>query len=258
VPAPIFAGVVVGLILLGFLPTPGVTKFLIPDYLLALREYGEPMRKLEHDRADIEVKISAVTSKLVRLANDAALAAEPDQKKKLAAEAALVSHDKSVLEEQRNNLIAIRTEMERKLDSSAADSTNLSLVARALALGAIGALLSIFAKYLAAPSGNGLLGDKNSVRRMWASMAMGAIVAVVAIGLFYTGFISIFSGSEKTTGTPDFWKVTILSLLAGAFADRLFQAAAYRMEKYVGQFEVAARPSANRGVVRSRNRSEKT
>ena len=69
--------------------------------------------------------------------------------------------------------------------------------------------------------------------RMWASMAMGGIVSVVVIGLFFTGFISIFANAPQTSSETDFWKVTILCLIAGAFSDRLFQAAAGRVESYL-------------------------
>ncbi len=68
---------------------------------------------------------------------------------------------------------------------------------------------------------------------MWISMAMGAVVSVVVIGLFFTGFISIFANAAQNTGEADFWKVTILCLLAGAFSDRLFEAAAGRMDTYL-------------------------
>jgi hypothetical protein len=85
--------------------------------------------------------------------------------------------------------------------------------------------MSIFAKYLSNPKPQPLFDDKASVGRMWASIAMGGIVSVVVIGLFFTGFISIFANASHNTGETDFWKVTILCLLAGAFSDRLFQAA---------------------------------
>jgi hypothetical protein len=60
---------------------------------------------------------------------------------------------------------------------------------------------------------------------------------VVVLGLFFTGFISIFSQAQTAPGNPDFWKVTILCLLSGTFSDRLFQAAARRMEQYLGGSE---------------------
>jgi hypothetical protein len=60
---------------------------------------------------------------------------------------------------------------------------------------------------------------------------------VVVLGLFITGFISIFSQAQTAPGNPDCWKVTILCPLSGTFSDRLFQAAARRMEQYLGGSE---------------------
>jgi hypothetical protein len=76
-------------------------------------------------------------------------------------------------------------------------------------------------------------------------MAMGGVVAVIVLGLFFTGFISIFSHAEPVSGNPDFWKVSILCLLAGAFSDRLFQTAALRMDQYLGGIEGDVQPATN-------------
>jgi hypothetical protein len=147
------------------------------------------------------------------------------------------------LQQAKSGVEANRDDLRKKLDAAAADSANIYVVARALALGAIGAMMSIFAKYLASPTVSSLFADDGSMGRMWASMAMGAIVSVVVVGLFFTGFISIFTNASQTTGETDFWKVTILCLLAGAFADRLFQSAASRMDSYLRPGEAA--PEAN-------------
>jgi hypothetical protein len=123
--------------------------------------------------------------------------------------------------------------LKKKLDASASESVNIYIVTRALALGAIGAMISIFAKFLVLGSPHFLFEDRMIMSRMWASMVMGGTVAVVVIGLFLTGFISIFSNAAQNTGPTDYWKVTILCLFAGAFSDRLFQAAAGRMDNYL-------------------------
>ena len=224
------------LLSLGFLATPDVCKFVLPNYLLALHEHGGPLRDLQQKIDKISEKIPELESKAARLATEATLEKDIDKKQKLAADATLATFDKEALLLQKKEFKNLYSEKINKLKESAIDSANLSLVVRALALGAVGALFSILAKDLAAVSAGPRVPDKH-LRKVWASMAVGAIVAVVIIGLFKTGFISIFTEAEKAAGTPDFWKVTILSLFAGAFADRLFQAAAHRMEGYVGQIE---------------------
>src|SRR5207247_5618558 len=58
------------------------------------------------------------------------------------------STEKQQLDEKRASINASRVEIEKKISVSSADSTNIYLVTRALALGAIGAMISIFAKFL--------------------------------------------------------------------------------------------------------------
>jgi hypothetical protein len=247
------------LLLVGFLATPGIFKIVNPEYLLALREYSAPLTKLTQDASDTDSKIAELQSKIsdsertlkdlgsAAIAKQAAMRianASPSDiaavTVELGSKANGIAHEKDqltgelkMLADKRAGIEANRSELRKKLDASATDSTNIYLVARALALGAIGALMSIFAKYLSTPTAGPLFDDSASIGRMWASIAMGGIVSVVVIGLFFTGFISIFANSAQTTGQTDFWKVTILCLLAGAFSDRLFQAAANRMEAYL-------------------------
>jgi hypothetical protein len=144
------------------------------------------------------------------------------------------------LEEQRKSLEKRQAEMMAKIEASQVDSTNLYLVVRALALGAIGSLMSMFAIFLSIARPRNILRDDVTLTKTGASMAMGGIVAVVVVGLFFTGFISIFPQSGQPVGTPDYWKVTILCLLAGAFSDRLFQAASGRMDQYLNRANDAA------------------
>jgi hypothetical protein len=270
------------LLLVGFLATPGLFKIVNPEYLLALREYRAPLAKLTQDASDTDAKLADVESSIGGLQkniNDVAISANA----KLAAmtitnaakadieavsvdaasRAASLKNDmdqalaeKGMLKGKRDAIAATSSDMRKKLDDSAADSINIYLVARALSLGAIGALMSIFAKYLSTPTARALFDDEASMGRMWASVAMGGIVSVVVIGLFFTGFISIFANASQNTGQTDFWKVTILCLLAGAFSDRLFQAAAGRMEAYLQTGEVGAKASATRAAARERSSGE--
>jgi hypothetical protein len=255
------------LLLVGFLATPGVFKMVNPEYLLALREVSGPLAKLTLDASDTDSKMADLQSKISGLQKsitDVAIAATAKQSSMnianaTAADIAAVgvdaasktasfksemdqaTADKATLKDKRDSIEANRAELRKKLDASAADSVNIYLVARALALGAIGALMSIFAKYLSVASTQGLLEDKASIGRMWASIAMGGIVSVVVIGLFFTGFISIFANAAQSSGEADFWKVTILCLLAGAFSDRLFQAASSKMDAYLQTGEIRSK-----------------
>jgi hypothetical protein len=70
-------------------------------------------------------------------------------------------------------------------------------VTRALALGAIGALMSLFANSLAEPQHRSSI-NLQVMSRIWIAMSMGAIVAVVVtLGLFHTRQISIFTHTTE-------------------------------------------------------------
>jgi len=267
------------LLLVGFLATPGLFKIVNPEYLLALREYGRPLTKLTEDASDAESLMAGLRSKISSLERDlkdlnsASLAKQTEMQiagasaEELASvsvgfgvkangirsEKEQLAEQLKTLEERRANIETNRTELRKKIDGSAADSINIYLVARALALGAIGALMSIFAKYLSNPTPQPLFDNEASMGRMWASIAMGGIVSVVVIGLFFTGFISIFANATHGTGETDFWKVTILCLLAGAFSDRLFQAAAGKMEAYLQTGKVESKAAARPARARRQN-----
>jgi hypothetical protein len=249
----------IALLLTGFLATPGIFKVVNPEYLLALREYGPQLTKLAQDAANTDLKTTELRSNIskqersmkdltaaltarqasMRLANApadeiATVTIEAGSKLNgLSNELDQFNIEMAGLKETKASIASTQAELKKKLDATAADSANIYVVARALALGAIGALMSIFAKYLAGPTGRPLFEDSASLGRMWASIAMGGIVSVVVVGLFFTGFISIFANSAQATGETDFWKVTILCLFAGAFSDRLFQAASGRMDSYL-------------------------
>jgi hypothetical protein len=276
------------LLLVGFLATPGLFKLVDPEYVLAMREYGGLLTKLTQESGDVDSQIASLQAKITNLRRDmtgltiASTAAQATLAAKNATPAEMTesaiefstkygslkgesdhaSSEKDMLVDKKAGIEANRTELKKKIDASAVDSVTIYLVVRALALGAIGALMSIFAKYLSVPSARSLFDDAASMGRMWASIAMGGIVSVVVIGLFFTGFISIFSNAAQNTGATDFWKVTILCLLAGAFSDRLFQAAAGRMELYLRAGErgsktkmLATSSSARRPVQKKSKRS---
>ena len=110
-------------------------------------------------------------------------------------------------------------------------STNQYLAVRATALGALGAFAASIAAFLHGAA---------TMARLWRghtmlSMVFGGIVALVVFALFTTREISVFSNEEGTPGEiPDYWRVVILCLIAGAFADRVFAAARERVDQMAG------------------------
>ena len=278
-------GVVVFIVLLmvGFLATPNLFDFANPDYLLTLRRYQPTLDKLTAEQIDVEKKISDTTASISKLTIDlkqlsdehtakaAALTikhAKPEEISSLGIDDGLrtvtTANERDKLGDYRRALEARKEKIEsdektitNKIEAAKRKSGNLYLVSRALALGAIGALMSIFAKFLSMTHSPVIFEDRNASARMAASMAMGAIAAVVVMGLFFTGFISIFSHVEPVSQDPDFWKVTILCLLAGTFSDRLFQAAARRMEQYLGSTEQGTRSAPAAKIQKSRTNAAK-
>jgi hypothetical protein len=286
--ALVFTASFIVLLLTGFLATPGVFDFINPEHLLAVRQYSAPLDQLKRDILDtnnqiiqIDLQIASLEKTLAELITESrakqvtmglegatpiaiALAATEFGKKSEGVEGDLKQSrsKKAGLEAQRKNFKVSQDEMTKKIEASGAESANLYIVTRALALGAIGALMSIFASLLSISKARAAFDDKDSLTKIWASMAIGAIVSVVVVGLFFTGFISIFAQPEHVAGNPtavtgnptqipktDFWKVTILCLLAGAFSDRLFQAASGRMERYLGSDESGKVAASRRGEV---------
>jgi hypothetical protein len=250
----------IALLLIGFLATPGIFKILNPDYLLVMRDFRAPLadigrQSLETGKnlAEAEGEIAMLERRLAELAAESAAAmaklqvekATPEviattgvefglKGQKVGIELDQARNRKTALEQQKKILENAQADITKRIEAAAPESTNLYLVTRALALGAIGALMSIFAKFLSTAHADVITQSAFSART-GASMAMGAIAAVVIMGLFFTGFISIFSDAKPAASSnPDYWKVTILCLLAGAFSDRLFQAANRRVEQYLG------------------------
>ena len=107
-------------------------------------------------------------------------------------------------------------------------STNQYLAMRAVALGALGAFAAALAAFLhgAAPEAR-LQHDRTML-----SMVFGGIVALVVFALFTTRELSVFANVGATPDEiPDHWRVVILCLIAGAFADRLFAAVRARVDQ---------------------------
>ena len=120
-------------------------------------------------------------------------------------------------------------------------STNQYLAMRAVTLGALGAFAAALASFLhgAAP------GARLQHGRIMLSMALGSIVALVVFALFTTRELSVFANDGATPEEiPDYWRVVILCLISGAFADRLFAAARERVDDMTrGQGEAGGNPA---------------
>lgn len=261
----VYSAVFVVLLLVGFLVTPGLVRLINAEYWVAVAEYGPKAsaltdeilsidQKINLQRrqvSDLEVNISTLRDQReAEVAGAKSASGQPGIGPRAAALTVDISRlaeerDKqqktlTLLSDQRDSLDKSRKEVNAIIEKAGADSVNLYLVARALALGAIGALMSIMVKFeLAASITKGGEShswfDEHSLPKLWTSTAIGAIVAVVALGLFHTKQITIFSGSEAASSQPEFWRVTILCLMAGAFSDRLFQAASKRVDVYIGE-----------------------
>ncbi len=126
-------------------------------------------------------------------------------------------------------------------------SRNLNYALRAVALGGLGAIITLVAQGI-------IRKEENQVQFLrhpafWSDLVsrpiLGACVSLIAFALLYTKQISIFQ-PETTNPTgvphyPDFWRVTLLCLISGAFADRIYGAAAARVRRYLE--EEQERPS---------------
>jgi hypothetical protein len=137
----------------------------------------------------------------------------------------------------------MKPEHDRYFQSVEEDTDHIYLVLRAISLGAIGAFASFMAQIASAKS---LAPPKRPRIRysvIFAAILVGAIVAIAVVGLFFTKQITIFEpGEAAAVKVPEFWRVTIVCLIAGAFADRIFAATTNRVDKYLGE-EIAGRPA---------------
>lgn len=122
-------------------------------------------------------------------------------------------------------------------------SENIYYAMRALSLGGLGALITLLASYvLVEPSNANKISFVKS-DHYWALVLghtlMGAVISIVAFGLFYTKQLTIFQPDSETTSqvSPEYWRVTMLCVIAGAFAEKLYSAASNGVDKYVDKPE---------------------
>ena len=115
--------------------------------------------------------------------------------------------------------------------------TNVLFAIRALCLGGIGALVTLLARRTIET------GDPDNTffhaPRYWPLLIkhtiLGGLIALVAFALFYTKQITIFKPDNAVVpvgGEPEFWRVTLLCIISGAFADKIYTAVSSQVEKY--------------------------
>ena len=100
----------------------------------------------------------------------------------------------------------------------------------ALSLGALGALAAILSRLVMPWREEQIVGGmpQLSARRTLAALAVGAVTAVIVFGAFLTGDVSLYASTGAPMIDPDFWRMTIVCLLAGALSIFLHRAAETR------------------------------
>ncbi len=130
---------------------------------------------------------------------------------------------------------------DRAIDSAERDhNSNVLFAIRALCLGGIGALVTLLARKTI--GSNPLEPTFFHTSRYWPLLIthtiVGALISLVAFALLYTKQITIFKpdlSGAVATGEPEFWRVTLLCIVAGAFADKIYVAVSSRVEKYTNE-----------------------
>jgi hypothetical protein len=224
----IFIVLIVG----GFLLTPGVLIAINFDYQMYFAQTVSKNLELSKEKVHLFREISELTDAVTAMAAKAANAKDASTAADFSTEAATISAKISRLKNESNSIQTEIDEIERQLSKRQAQTENLLLVIPALCLGALGSVVFTFTKFVASPKGTRLF-ELVEFNKMIASMVIGAMVSVVVFGLFYTKQISIFSPLETTSSIPDPWRTTIVCLVAGAFADRIFDAASNRLNSYL-------------------------
>lgn len=111
---------------------------------------------------------------------------------------------------------------------------------RVLNLGALGAILTLLATSTLRSrydsSQPSFFHDKNYWHALISNCLAGSIVALIAFSLLYTKQISVFDAAEfksESSRVPDYWRITLLCLIAGAFSEKLYEAFASKVDRYI-------------------------
>jgi len=134
---------------------------------------------------------------------------------------------------------------EDRLEAIERETVDHHLTVRSIALGALGALTAAIGAYvkrreeedqrqLTLPPGERMRVSSFRDGRTILSMVFGGMVSLVVFAMFTTREISVFSNQAVSPDQlPNYWRMAILCLVSGAFADRLFLAAQNRVNNAV-------------------------
>lgn len=117
---------------------------------------------------------------------------------------------------------------------------NLYLIIRALALGAIGAMLTMITHSSTLPTSHqdSLFQSENFLSKLIRDSVIGSIISVIVFALFYTKQITIFNPNDsQQTTTPDYWRITLLCIVAGAFSEKIYNAVSSKIDNYIPKEE---------------------
>ena len=97
----------------------------------------------------------------------------------------------------------------------------LSVLIRAICLGALGAIASMLARQVIEQNESSFFGKPKFWDTLITNSLLGAIVSVVVICLFFTKQLTIFK-PDISKIEPDYWRITLVCILAGAFSKKIY------------------------------------
>ncbi|MEP1384814.1 MAG: hypothetical protein ABJK64_13600 [Paraglaciecola sp.] len=118
--------------------------------------------------------------------------------------------------------------------------SNIFYVIRALSLGALGAMLTLITRPVtnsASPSRyESIFTNQFYWQLLISSVLSGALISVVVFSMFYSNQLSIFINENTPSSTaPSFWRITLVCLVSGAFAEKIYQAISGKVTSYTQQ-----------------------
>ncbi len=120
---------------------------------------------------------------------------------------------------------------------------NLYYAVRALSLGCLGAILTLLVTSAVGRSdsiGVSIFSSPNFYQRLFTDCLAGALVAIIVFALLHTKQITVFdtgtvANNSQAKGEVDYWRLTFASLVAGAFARKIYQAVAQEVDVRLSQ-----------------------
>lgn len=223
------------LLFFAFFVNPGMLAWFSHDYAKLAEAYAPERIKLvnkriefdselqdrRRDLADITQKLALTRSKLGS-GKDAELQADLDQLLDLK-----TSTENQIAEQQKSIAAAAQdiADIDQVIQRVQNQADDLYLVVRGVALGALGALAHTLVAFMSRRRPR--LFRDGRAERAGAAMLVGAIVSVVLFAGFHTRQISIFDvPPDSLAQKPDFWRVSVLGLVAGAAASWVYHSIA--------------------------------